>query len=396
MDFLASQQQLYGSRNATLAARYDLLGQLYERKQWHQLTDALEELVDDEPASWVDRNLLDLFSGFIAKFDSKLNPLRYVGLARRIARQNFVSSPPTEAQVRVALEMLEPVASKPFLDADARIVANLAVAELLMLLATDASRERAKALLDEAKPKVEAQEGGDAMPLIKSTFYLAEAAFYKQVGPASEFYRAATQYLAHTPLALMPKESRAVMAEDVCMAALVAEDVYDFGELLDADVVQELDPSKRWLFDTIMVFHRGDVDAFNALVEANRAAFAGTPTLNMSVLKEKAALLCLMRVVFERPPHERDIAFADVAAAARLPPDQVEWLVMRAFAKGLLRGTMDEVKQTIHVTWLKPRVALDAQQVAVLDKKIVAWTQKVTETLQFELANPELFVRALG
>lgn len=212
--------------------------------------------------------------------------------------------------------------------------------------------------------------------------------------PREAYYTSVMQFLAHTPFSTLPREKRMGMALDVVLAALVADDVFNFGDVLRYEVVQELgtSPAHKWLLDLLVVFNDGDVQGFNKLVDANRAAIQANQTLvlSMDILKQKVALLSLVRIVFDRPPHERDVHFRDIAQASMLPIDQVEWLVMRAFSKKLLRGMIDEIEQVVHVTWLMPRI-LDANQTKVLDEKIVAWAKSVDQALLLELNAPELF-----
>ena len=202
------------------------------------------------------------------------------------------------------------------------------------------------------------------------------------------------QYLAHTPFAKMPPQKRMSLALDVVTAALVADNVFNFGDVLRYEVVQELgkSPAHMWLLELLVIFNDGDVREFNVRVDKNRAAIENSPTLkaNMEVLKQKIALLSLVRVVFDRPPEARDISFADIAKASLLPIDQVEWLVMRAFSKKLLRGRIDEIEQVVHVSWLMPRV-LDTAQTKVLNEKLLAWSQNVKHALLLEQQVPELF-----
>jgi len=67
-------------------------------------------------------------------------------------------------------------------------------------------------------------------------------------------------------------------------------------------------------------------------------------------------------MTFKRPATERQLSFADIAKTTRLHEDQVEILVMKAIAKGLVDGTIDEVAKTVHLTRVQPRV-LNRQQV---------------------------------
>lgn len=47
-----------------------------------------------------------------------------------------------------------------------------------------------------------------------------------------EFYRSGLQYLAFTSIASIPQEERVSLAFDMCIAALIGEDIYNFGELV--------------------------------------------------------------------------------------------------------------------------------------------------------------------
>lgn len=67
-------------------------------------------------------------------------------------------------------------------------------------------------------------------------------------------------------------------------------------------------------------------------------------------------------MTFKRPSNKRDLTFSEISQATRLPLDEVELLVMKALAQGLVKGAIDQVGQTVHMTWLKPRV-LNKQQV---------------------------------
>lgn len=409
---LSGALSVYGTRNDALTARYLELGQLFDRKQWHQLTEKLEELVHDQ-SMWLDRNLLDLYRDFIEKIETKLNSLRLVLFVETAAKQHFTGEayePASAQELNTALEFMENVAKKSFLSDEAKFVAKMKIADYLIALGRDAE---GKKLLDEVKAKFSALEGSSYESVVKSSYYRAESSYYRKLGPAggksslfiekfrmmtnngnTAFHDAMMQYLAHTPFNGFPPEKRLSLALDVVTAALVAEEVFNFGDVLRYEVVQELgnSPSHKWLLDLLVIFNDGDVRKFNSLLDSHRAAFQASPTLvaNIEILKQKVALLSLVRLVFDRPAEQRNIMFADIAKAALLPVEEVEWLVMRAFSKKLLRGTVDEVDQIVHITWLMPRI-LDASQTKVLSDKLSAWSKNVEAALLLELQAPELF-----
>lgn len=69
-------------------------------------------------------------------------------------------------------------------------------------------------------------------------------------------------------------------------------------------------------------------------------------------------------MTFTRPATNRQLSFAEIAQETRLPETEVELLVMKALSLGLVKGSIDQVQQKVHMTWVQPRV-LDRQQVHV-------------------------------
>eukprot|EP00061_Rhincodon_typus_P012017 g37456.t1 len=155
------------------------------------------------------------------------------------------------------------------------------------------------------------------------------------------------------------------------LAGLLGEDVYNFGELLMHPVLESLRTTdKQWLIDTLHAFNSGNVEKFQAL----KASWGQQPDLRANELRlmQKIQLLCLMEMTFTRPANHRQLTFKEISQIAKVPISEVELLVMKALSVGLVKGSIDEVDERVHMTWVQPRV-LDLQQ--------------VKETLSLEMKN---------
>ena len=53
---------------------------------------------------------------------------------------------------------------------------------------------------------------------------------------------------------------------------------------------------------------------------------------------------------------------------------------MKAMSLGLIRGTVDEIDQTVDVTWVKSRV-ISREQVGELVTKIAGWVETVDKAI---------------
>ena len=79
--------------------------------------------------------------------------------------------------------------------------------------------------------------------------------------------------------------------------------------------------------------------------------------------------ILLMEITFRRDANDRQITFFDVSQQTSLSEDKVELLVMKALSKGLVKGHIDQVEQTINLSWVQPRV-LDRDQLKTIMAKI--------------------------
>lgn len=48
-------------------------------------------------------------------------------------------------------------------------------------------------------------------------------------------------------------------------------------------------------------------------------------------------------MTFKRPSHDRQLTFEEISKETRLPINEIEILVMKALAQGLVKGAIDQV-----------------------------------------------------
>ena len=134
-------------------------------------------------------------------------------------------------------------------------------AGMICLKSSDVSG--AKAAIGEAETII------DELPSVTnvhSRFYELSSLYYKLIGDFSQYYRHSLRYLGCTKLEDIPMESQRERAFDLCLAALLGKNVFNFGELLQHKILESLRPTdKGWLVDLISVFNAGDMAQFNGI-----------------------------------------------------------------------------------------------------------------------------------
>jgi len=367
-----------------LSVYYDALGDYYQQKLWHQLSIALFEFLSVKQ-NCRGNSFHELYTSFIKNIESRLSQVKLAQLASFVA--NSLGDP--ESSIIFLQEVLE---GRKRLGVDASMILEMDIVLMNVLKGDSIS---AKTLLEAGKELITNEKVTASETVVFSRFYKAETEYRKLVGPPQEFYKAALMFLVYTPADMLPMDERFVLATDMVLAAITADGVYNFGEVVMTPILKSLDgTANSWLKDLILAMHKGSIAEFNKIFAANQANFMSHPALanRIEVVKQKLTLLALMDLAFRMHPHERTISFANISSVCMIPVDQVEWILMRGMSLNLIKGSIDEVAQTVNITWVLPRV-LDLEQISALDKQIDDWSVKVKKMLvTIEDQTPELYV----
>ncbi|KAL7442789.1 hypothetical protein ACHAXH_006136 [Discostella pseudostelligera] len=386
-----------------LSEQYSNLVGLYQRKLWHQLTMSTLEFVS-QPSTTLRttaegiNSYLALFDKVISPIDKKLNPLTLARIASAVAF-SLLDDPPyrdglaARAILENFLEKRDRLGPAATLHAESRLglLGLTLLARSGEALTTETSikaLEATKELITKNRPILaELADTESEAAVVHSAFYETAMTYRKAVGPPEAYYREAIQYVAYTSLNELSQAERFHLATDLSLAALTGEGVFNFGEVVAAPALQCLEGTELYyLVELLSAGARGDVLGFQRVADAHAAAIQMQPSLvsRAEAVKEKIALLALVNMIFERPSLERTLSFEDIADRVVVPLDQVEWVIMRALSLKLIKGTMDQVDQTVDVHWVMPRV-LDNNQMSELATRFGEWAVKVSKTKDYML-----------
>ncbi|KAJ4247735.1 26S proteasome regulatory subunit [Fusarium torreyae] len=359
-DFLADQRDEAPEDLQPLILDFE---NFWERKLWHQLTDALVEFFSN-PKSAPRR--LEFYRVFILKFADKINQLKLVDLALKAATEC------EEDEDR--LSFLQSVAKKVDNEnsQDAYVYALVAVARAKLDLD---ELEDARKDLDAAERILDSFDSVENV--VHASFYDVNAIYYQRKMDFSNYYRTALLYLACIDVSALSPKERHARALHLSVAALVSTSIYNFGELLLHPILDVLAQSEQaWMRELLFAFNRGDLAAYDQLsgkIESNKLLKS-----NSTHLRQKIYLSALTEAVFRRPPHDRTLTFATIAEETKVGPEQIEHLIMKALSLGLLRGTIDQVDGVAQITWVQPKV-LDMKQIAAMRQRLLDWDSSVNQ-----------------
>jgi len=386
-----------------LSEQYQNLVGLYQRKLWHQLTMGTLEFVST-PSSTLrttaegTNSYLALFDKVILPVDKKLNQLTLARIASAVSF-SLLDDPPykdgvaARAILENLLEKRDRLGPSATLHAQSRLgLLGLTVlargGEALTTESSIAALEGTKGSIDANRSVLaELADTESEAAVVHSAFYETAMTYRKAVGPPEAYYREAIQYVAYTSLSDLSQEERRSLATDLSLAALTGEGVFNFGEVVTAPALKCLEGTDLYfLVELLAAGARGDVLGFQRVADAHAAGIQLQPSLvsRAEAVKEKITLLALVNMIFERPSLERTLSFEDIADRVVVPMDQVEWVIMRALSLKLIKGTMDQVEQTVDVTWVMPRV-LDNKQMSELATRFGEWAVKVSKAKDYML-----------
>lgn len=357
--YLSSKQSEETDKD--LAAEWAQLEELYNKKLWHQLTLKLETFVK-HPSLQKGNNLIQLYNNFIQVFENKINPLSLVEIVAHIVVQ-FEDK-------KEAIQFLEKTEAKVKSNNEAVALCKVLSGQILLEKLGD--QDATKKVIEDVEKILDDIDG---ITSVHGRYYLLASQFYRLQGKHADYYRTALRYLGCVELSDLSQSDQEQHAFFLGLAALLGEGVYNLGELLAHPVLETLKTTNNaWLVDLLYAFNTGDIVLFEKM-RPQWSTIADLAAQELQ-LRQKISLLCLMEMTFNRPATDRQLTFEEISRETRLPINEVELLVMKALAQGLVRGAIDQVASNVHMTWVQPRV-LDKQQISSMVQRLDCWCKDV-------------------
>lgn len=346
----------------------------YGKKLWHQLTEDVRVAMTMPEIS----DKCDLYTKFVKEFEAKINAVSLVQIVIGAARTELSDSPPKA--LAFVSELLDSDGKKTVVSGDSEAQVLL-LSEVATLYLRGSGTDECKKKISAARDLVDSS--ADMSSVVHSAFYKAAAEYHKVVGTAADFFKNALQFLAYTATENVPAAEQSQWAFDIGIAALVGTDVYNFGEVLSHGIMTNLEGSEHdWLLRLLEAFHEGDLQKFDKVCEASSSQMNDQPALvaHQEFLRQKITLLALMQLASARSD-SRNLSFKEIQTTCRMPPEEVEFLLMRAMSLGLITGVIDNVDEVVVISRVQPRV-MDRSAIGMMAQRLATWCSNVNATLE--------------
>jgi len=358
-DFLLKQQK---QSSKDLATEWAEIEELYNKKLWHQLTLKLLVFVK-HPQLQKGDNLIQLYNNFISTFENKINPLSLVEIIAIVIEQ-FKNK-------QDAIKFLDKIAPKVKSNSDAENLCKVLAGQIHLECLNDL--EATKKIIEDVEATL---DNADGITVVHGRFYHLASQYYRIQGDHAQYYRTALRFLGCIELNTLSLEAQQQHAFFLGLAALLGDGVYNLGELLAHPILETLRNTPNvWLVELLYAFNSGDINKFDSM-KKHWSAINDLAAQEL-FLRQKISLLCLMEMTFKRPSHDRQLTFEEIARETKLPINEIELLVMKALSQGLVRGAIDQVANTVNMTWVQPRV-LDRSQIANMVERLNEWCKHVS------------------
>lgn len=202
----------------------------------------------------------------------------------------------------------------------------------VLIMSKAANRQVLAGDFDAAKETIEeARKFVDQIEQVSEAhahFYSTASEYYRLEGTHSQYFREALKYLGVVQLDALSHEERRNCAGRLAVAAIMAENIFSFGELLVHPIVAALkSPRDQWLYDLLGALNTGDSEAVDKL-KPQWSHSVPEMAQNEKIILQKVRLMALIEMSYRRKPDDRTLTFAQIADATRVPETDVRHAVL--------------------------------------------------------------------
>lgn len=363
----------------------------YERKLWHQLTLALDEfyeIPDSKPIR------VRIYDSFISQFQQKLNSIKVVDFLLlsysqdKSDQQQQTLDKLVELKAKFISQLTKVLKKNTTTDEELEVLLNneesiiyinLQISRYYLFLN---NQKQSEDILDKLNDKFDINNDHQLSPKINAAFYLTKSQLCKINENYDLFYTNGLLYLSSIETESKPltNEEKLSLCYDLCIAALLGEKIYNFGELILHDILNIIkgnDSPYYWLFNLIQYLNAGNLDQFNHWL---KIGITKSPFLAkfQTFLQQKIIITSLLELISLKSTTNKKLTFKEISDFTGNPVNDVEHLIIKCFSNNLIKGYINQIDEILVVTWLQPRI-LNLDQVKSLYNHLVDWDSRVEQ-----------------
>lgn len=377
---LATLREAVEEKDADLAALFYTLEDYHERKLWYQLSDLLKKQIYKNPNSREIR--LKLYDNFISTFSDKINQLQLV----EFLVLSLNDTKPEDAleylsNLKQQLLKLSEKKANNFGDKD---INDFEIIQALIYLENELAKvklqlgfiDEATSIIDQSQQKID-NLNISVDDRVNASFYYVKAQLMKMKGDFNLYYYNSLLFLACIPN-LDDLENKSDVVRDICISGLLGDKIYNFGEIIMHDIFNCL--TNKWLKDLLLCLNDGDLETFNTLLtDTNEINKFSDISSRIGFLKQKMCIMAFVELVFNKPTTSRCIQYSEILKAIPLiaTNDEIEHLIMKCLSLGLIKGLINQVEESVEVSWIQPRT-MTLSQIKGMKTKLEVWNGKVS------------------
>lgn len=331
----------------------------------------LLEYVDNEDFAAEAGDLIELYNALIKDTRTRVNPLKYALLTIQCAREF--------ADLDAAIKFLKEAEERLRGNQDAEFLCRIAQAQVKLQLG---QHHDCLDILTSVRQSLEML--ADVDPKVYAHLSKVFAAYYHRKEDYENFYKSSLQYLAYTPASEIKASEKRTLAIQLGMAILLGKNIYNIMELLDKEILQSLAGTEfEWLSALLNTLGRGQIQEFEQAINYHSDYIARFPNIlkELDQLKQKVRIISLLELLFEVDKDDRSLKFDRISHHCRIEKGDVELMLMKAMSLQLIKGSIDEVEEVVHVDWILPRY-LSKGHLEIMVKKLVEWEGKMDQVIR--------------
>jgi len=210
------------------------------------------------------------------------------------------------------------------------------------------------------------------------------ALYYRRKDDLENFYKSSLTFLAYTNPSELTVDEKKQWSTKMGMAVLLGKNIFNITELLDKEILHSLVGTDfEWLYDLLQTLGRGLISDFAQAIQKHTEMITRFPAIlsELTYLEQKVRIIAFLELLFRQGKDERQVSFKTITEACVIEKSDVELLVMKAMSLELIKGTIDEVAESVQVDWVLPRY-LNKDHLKILYSRIDEWGNKMDNVIK--------------